>query len=85
MPCYRSMCDLFFRHKHLLAPEGLWEFPIIGALNSCGVDIKKYCGGLVLVLFQEFTAFVQQYTPLMRRWCVLDFWHAEELILADVW
>ena len=71
MPCYLNMCDIFFRHKHLLAPEGIWEFPIVGALNSCGVDIKKSCGTFVTMLFQTFAAFAQQYTPLTRRWCVL--------------
>jgi hypothetical protein len=72
-----STCDLFFRQKHLLAPDGLWEFPIVGALNSCGVDVKQYCGGLIMALFQNFAAFAQHYTPLIRRWCVPAPWPAD--------
>ena len=68
LPCYKNVCDVFLRHKHLLAPEGVFEDPMVIACNACGIDHREDASDMVADLFHKFVAFALTYKALARRW-----------------
>jgi hypothetical protein len=68
LPCYENVCDLYLQQKHLLAPVGVFEHPMVMACNACGVDLKADTNESIAEIFNRFVSFALNYKALSRRW-----------------
>ena len=68
LPCYQNVCDVYLRNKHLVAPEGLYEHPVVMACNAYGIDHKASTNEIAAEFYSRFVAVVLNLKVLVRRW-----------------
>lgn len=73
VPCYKEASQMYLQHKHLMDPDGVYEFPLIAMAAACGIDLKALTGGIWTDLFNAWVVFAQQYAQLTQRWRAGDY------------